>query len=624
MPLICEGRESNGLGLMNWDGLHLLRPWWLLGLLPLGLLVWRLRLRGRGTGIWEGVCDTHLLPHLLVGGGRELRYPLVLLGIAWLIAVLALAGPAWSKLPQPVYRGQSALVLILELSPSMDAADLRPSRLDRAKFKLLDILKRTREGQTALVVYADDAFVVSPLTDDADTIAAMVPTLSTDLMPVQGDQPARAIRIANELLTQAGVRAGDILLIGDGSATQTAALDAARELRTKGRRLSVLGVGTTEGAPVKLDDGGFLTDATGAIVIPKLDQDELRRLSKTGAGGYATVSVDDRDLESLLDDRSRPNATEMVEDDVRTTARWREEGPWLVLALVPLAALGFRRGWLALVVLSIGAIPPPSYALDWDDLWLRSDQRAARDLEAGNTDEAARRFDDPNWRGAAFYRGGKFEQATESFTHTDTPTAHYNRGNSLARQGQLQDALAAYDKTLEQIPSHADALHNRKLVEDLIRQQQQQEQQEQSGDDESNEPSPSQQSESGNGNGDEPAPPSDGQDSQGGASDEEPPAGSEPQARDESGTQARDPDRADDGEPREPEQAQSTNAEPQDPSEPADGDMNTAQASAETADENTESDQALQQWLRRIPDDPGGLLRRKFLLEHRRRQMRQN
>ena len=175
-------------------------------------------------------------------------------------------------------------MLVLDLSASMNAQDVLPSRLARARFKVLDILGRRRDGQTGLVVFAHDAFALSPLTNDANTLAALVPVLNTNLMPGQGSQLAKGLRLADELLFRAKATGGEIIVVGDGVANLDAATDAARTLRRRGRTISVIGIGTLSGAPVPLPHGGFLKDADGTIVVPKLEVENLTALASAGGG----------------------------------------------------------------------------------------------------------------------------------------------------------------------------------------------------------------------------------------------------------------------------------------------------------------------------------------------------
>ncbi|MDM8563018.1 VWA domain-containing protein, partial [Candidatus Marithioploca araucensis] len=169
------------------------------------------------SGNWKTVCDPQLLPHLLLDEeGKRRIWPIYALGIGGLLSILALAGPTWERLPQPAFRDQSALVIVLDLSRSMDATDIEPSRLVRARFKVADILKQRKEGQTALIVYAEDAFIVTPLTDDTETIASQLSVLNTSLMPSQGSRVDIALKKAGILLKQAGLKKGNVLLITDG------------------------------------------------------------------------------------------------------------------------------------------------------------------------------------------------------------------------------------------------------------------------------------------------------------------------------------------------------------------------------------------------------------------------
>ena len=202
--------------MIDFSQFHFVRPWWLLAFLPLAWLVWSKWKRRVGSRNWEAICDPALLPHILIGNERGAkRWSTLATGLCGALAILALAGPVWQKLPQPVFSTQSALVIALDLSRSMDATDVNPSRLARARFKVADILARRGEGETALLVYAGDAFTVTPLTNDAATIESQLKALTTDIMPVQGNRTDTALSKAMELLRQAGASRGDILLITD-------------------------------------------------------------------------------------------------------------------------------------------------------------------------------------------------------------------------------------------------------------------------------------------------------------------------------------------------------------------------------------------------------------------------
>ncbi|MDH3505012.1 MAG: VWA domain-containing protein [Nitrospirota bacterium] len=619
---------------------HFLRPEWLWGLLPLFGLFLLVAKTGTTAQVWESVCDVHLLPHLLVGTeGARRRLPLVLLGVGWTVAVCALAGPVWSQLPQPVFRAESALVMVLDLSRSMDVQDVTPSRLTRAKHKILDILKAREEGQTALVVYAGESFVVSPLTDDANTMVTLVQSLETELMPLQGSRTDLALQKAHELFEHLGHARGDVLLLTDGEG-DSATLKVVEELRSQGLRVSVLGVGTVDGAPIP-EPGGFLKDQEGAIVIPKLDIPSLQAIARVGGGHYATVTWDDQDINRVLPSDVSMSASPSSTSEQRTTDLWREEGPWLVLLLLAVAIPAFRPGWLGML-LAFMLIPQVSEAVSWENLWARPDQQGVRALERHAPEEAAALFQDPGWKGVAHYRAGKYQEAEKVFSAVDTPEGHYNRGNALANLGRYEEAMASYQTALTQQPDHADAQHNLEVIKKLLDKPSSPEQEEQQS--QQSDASSSKQKNDGNEAGGEGGKSEQSSESTIKQSEsekvgpqkekqEEPEqlaeSGSDPattsnqsgkdqEPSGENGareTQGVDPLKAEQSE--KPRSAPSAMEEKL--GDQAEQSEVASAGSSEQTAEMQKSEQALQQWLRRIPDDPGGLLRRKFLLEHRRR-----
>jgi Ca-activated chloride channel family protein len=619
---------------------HFLRPEWLWGLLPLFGLMLLLAKRGTRAQVWESVCDAHLLPHVLVGTeGARRRMPLVLLGSGWTLAVCALAGPVWSQLPQPVFRAESALVIVLDLSRSMDVQDVAPSRLTRAKHKILDILKVRKEGKTALVVYAGESFVVSPLTDDAKTMVTLVQSLETELMPLQGSRSDLALRKAHELLEHVGYQGGDLLLLTDGEGDPTT-LQVVEELRGQGRRVSVLGVGTIDGAPIP-EPGGFLKDQDGVIVIPKLDISSLQTMARAGGGRYATVTFDDQDINRVLPSRVSPTTLPSSTSEQRTTDLWREEGPWFVLLLLALALPAFRTGWLGMLLAFI-LIPQVSEAFSLENLWFRPDQQGVRALEREAPEEAAALFQDPGWKGIAHYRAGKYQEAEQAFSTVDTPEGHYNRGNALANLGRYEEALGSYQTTLTQQPHHADARHNMEVIKKLLETQSSPKQEGQHSQ-QSDSSSSKQENDGANGRGEggesEKASGSTHEQSESGTvgsqkrKQEDPErltgSGSDPSVHPNQSkkdqkvsgtnltrkTQEPESSKADQSE----KPVSSVSSIEEKSGDQAEKSEMASAASAEQKAETQKSEQALQQWLRRIPDDPGGLLRRKFLLEHQRR-----
>jgi Ca-activated chloride channel family protein len=577
---------------------HFLRPEWLWAIPAVIATAVLLARRQLGPGSWQQVVDPALAPHVLSGSPRrksDLRW--WLLGIAGVIGVLSLAGPAWQRIEQPVFRSDQALVVALDLSRSMDAQDVTPSRMLRARLKILDILERRASGQTALVVYSANAFTVTPLTSDTDTIAALVNSLSTDIMPSRGSYPTAAIHKGRQLLEQAGATFGEVLLITDGGASP-ATERAARDLRDAGYSLSVLGVGTRDGAPIPKLSGGFVTDQAGRIAVARLEERGLRELALSGGGRYATLASDGRDLDYLM---AGEVGTRKASDDALATDQWREEGPWLALLLLPLGALAFRRGWLVMVVFAVLPLSQPAEASFWDDLWLNRDQQAQRELEAGNAADAADLFENPEWRAVAEYEAGAYAQSAARFAEQDDLRNLYNLGNALARQGEFESAIDAYEQVLEGDPDNEDAAYNRDLLAQMM--QDQESQQQNQGDD--------QQSSDQSGG--------DSQDSDSDASSEQ--QGSEGSS--ESQSQSGEQNASQREDEMSEEDMQALQEELQRAAEEAE--QQARQQSPQLSEEQLEAlrreqeqQQAMEQWLRRIPNDPGGLLRRKFRYQYQR------
>jgi Ca-activated chloride channel family protein len=578
-----------------WAELHFLRPDWLWALPFVVVAAVLLARRRLGLGSWQNVVDPALAPHVLsrsASRGSGGRWWLV--GLCGVIAIVALAGPAWQRIDQPVFRSDQALVVALDMSRSMDAQDIAPSRLMRARLKILDMLERRGGGQTALLVYSANAFTVTPLTTDTDTIAALVNSLSTDIMPSRGSYPVAAINKGRALLEQAGAAVGEILLITDGGSSP-AAERAARDLKNTGYALSVLAVGTKEGAPIPRLSGGFVTDQSGQIAVPKLEEHSLRSLASAGGGQFAFLSTDDRDLDLLLSGEVGQRA---ASDESLATDQWREEGPWLVLLLLPLAAMAFRRGWVFLIALAILPVSQPAEASLWDDLWFTKDQQAQRQLDAGAAADAAELFEDPEWRAVARYHAREYQESARAFAELDDTRSLYNLGNALARQGEFESAIDAYEEVLQIDPEHADAKYNRDLLQQA--QEQQQQQQDQGEQQESSD-------QQGEGQQQE-----DGSESDQESSD----SSSQSDSEDEGDASQRDEQQADQEDLEALQEELQRAAEEARQNEQQMAQQQLTREELEAMRREQEQQQALEQWLRRIPNDPGGLLRRKFRYQY--------
>ncbi len=444
------------------EGLQFLRPQWLLALPPLLLLFWSLWRRRHGATPWAAVVDPHLLRRLLIAGSPvAVRRQLIPLGLAWLLAVLALAGPSWQRLPPLQYRPQvPPLVIALDLSRSMSVRDLSPSRLAVAKAKLHQLLQRLSHRPVALLVFSATAHRALPFTEDRQLLLDTLSRMQPQLMPARGSRPSAAVALAAQIFERYESKGGDLLLLTDG--TDPAAEAAAHDLAARGHRLSVLALGTTAGGPVPDGDDGYLRSA-GRPAISSLDLDALGRLADAGGGIAHPVSVDDRDLRALIGVFGKPGAaaggTEAGEGETA-----RDAGPWLLPPLLLLSLWLFRRGSALVLLLALGLHDSPALAWELSGLFLNDEQRALRALQDGWPGQAAAGFSDPRWQGVALYRNGDYRSALERFERDDSATGHYNRGNTLVFLGRLAEAAAAYERALALQPGMEDALHNLALV----------------------------------------------------------------------------------------------------------------------------------------------------------------
>ena len=557
------------------------------GLAGLPLLAWWWRARRRQRSVWRDVVDPHLLPHLLeakVDARARGALWLGLLGIV--LAVCALAGPSWQRSAQPLWQSRTPLVIALDLSSATLASDLPPSRLLQARAKIATLLRQRAGGQVGLVAFADDAYTVAPLTDDAGNVALFLDALTPDVMPADGSHADRAIDWSAKLLRQAGFDHGDILLLSDHAddAARRAAAAAARD----GYRVSVLGLGSTAGAAYR--------DAAGHIAEAHLDMPSLRALAAAGGGAYATLAAGDGDLASLgVLDPQQAGATAARGEK---TATWLDQGYWLLPPLLLLALFAFRRGGALAAVLLCSAC--------------RGNPRRQREKTGG----CVRTSSNTRAWNMASKRIGRmiFPVAEKNWSGLPGADAAYNRGNALAKAGDYDAAIAAYDEALRQQPGMDDAIANKRAVEAAKKrkppsgQKQGNQNQKQKGD--QGKPQ----------NGQEPK--RSGRQPEGESSAGRQPQQAQPRAIVETRRQrtAAKPDKpADTAAQRAADAAQRERMQ-RALQQAKQGESQAQAVQRSETPAQRERRLANEAWLRRVPDDPGGLLRAKFRLEYERRQ----
>ena len=607
---------------------HFLRPMWLLMLLPSLLLLTLVWQQQQTPGSWSKVIAPELLSHLIHGETRQQqRWPIALLATGWILACIALAGPTWQKVTTPVSKSQHPLVVVADLSYHQYAADLSPDRMTRLRYKLLDLFRLRQDGLTAIVAFAGGAHTVSPLTDDTNTLSNLVPALSPEIMPEQGQNPLSGIKQAIKLLSQGAGEQGDILLITD-SIPGYQISDIETLIKHSGHKLSILGIGSEQGVPIAVPGGGYLKDNQGAILVPRLNKAELQQLTGAVSGQYRDLSLDNSDLNALL---PKPDASDSVVKVDRQFDQWHDAGYWLVLILLPLALVGFRKGWLLVLFVLFTTLPEQqAMAAEWSALWKNTDQRGTEALDNKNPESAAQLFKDPDWKAEALYRNQQFDDAASLFAESETAQGFYNQGNALAKAGKPDDAIAAYNKAIELQPDMDDAKFNKALLEKLKQQQEQdqQKQQEQQNQDNKDQQQKQEQNQQDQKNSE-----SDQQQSQDRSQQDQEKRNSQNQQTDDQQSEQQESQRQEQEQQKQHAQQQNAQTEEQKQQEQHSASQQQAEKEqdeqqqqammeqpAEELDAQTPDQQAVENWLNTIPDDPGGLLRRKFLHQQQLRQ----
>ncbi|MCA1928750.1 VWA domain-containing protein [Rheinheimera sp.] len=594
-----------------WADFHWLRPEYFWLLVPT-LLIWGLFAKLRQPqSAWQHWIAPHLQKELLIVPASQQQKPILwLLLMIWLISVIALAGPSWQRLPQPVFQLKKATVILMDMSMSMRATDLSPDRLTQARFKALDYIDGVKEGELALVSFAGDAFVISPLTQDHNNVRLLLPELSPDIMPVQGSNLEAALLLADQLLKQGGYLQGDVVLFTDGFASSD--YSRLRELMDSWpHRLSVLAFGTTQGAPIRLSNGELLKDNQGAIVLPRVPLAQLQQLAELRSGAFAIAGSEDSDIAALLALQPLDKKTDGKEDQKLFGDQWQDNAVYLVWLLMPLALWLHKRG--ALTVIVLGLLMPKAEAFEWTDLWQTQQQKAQQSYQQGDYNSAWQNFNDPLWKGNAAYRAQDYAAAEQSYRQLDTADASYNLGNSLAQQQKYQEAITAYQQALKKNPELTKAQQNLDAVKKALEQQKQQQQKGEGGQKDQQQGDPSGKESTEQGEGSESKQQSNEQESQ-----QAPEQSAEGQGNDAASQKDQQP-----GQSQQQEQQQQKKQQLAGQAEEAkDAEQAKQQKAISEAWPNADAEQSqqLDNLLRKVQDDPSLLLRRKMAIEYQKRR----
>jgi Ca-activated chloride channel family protein len=618
----------------DFHDLHFLRPDVLYLFIPFLILFVLILSRKRKASLWESICSKDLLPYIVEKKIKRHFFFFLTLFLTFSLLLIALAGPTWNSISIPLIKTQSGLVIALDLSNAMNAEDVKPSRLQRAIYKINDILDQRQEGQTALIVFSSDTFTVTPLTDDVETIKAMLPALDPKIMPISGHKVNKAILKASELLTQAGVSNGSVLIL----TTELTNKDLEKSIKVSkatNTKVHILGIGTEEGAPIPKSGGGFVANEKGALVLSVLAKANLQKLAYATDGSYLSMSKDDSDINHFHDLLAPDTSNNSQSESEQIQKKWHDQGYLLVLLSLPFFVLVFRRGILVIVLF---LVPHGIQASLWEDLWQTRDQQAEQFFHKEDYQQATDLFENEDWKASSNYKLKNYEAAAELYNHNTNADGFYNFGTAKAKAGKYDEALQAYQKALELQPDHEDALYNKKLIEDLQNQQKDQKKNQDKDDKDDkedknnndNQQKDDQNSSDKENDKSEKSKPENANDDKQNSSNEDKSNASDvdkdnqsQDGKEEEKKSSNKPQETSEN-PNEKEQQDYKNQVEKEMQEKKDQQENAEVSQADETSPEDPQRTADDRWLQRVKDDPGGLLKRKFQLQYRQSRTNSN
>ncbi|MGO3738346.1 MAG: vWA domain-containing protein [Marinomonas foliarum] len=556
------------------DIIHFERPLWLI-LLPITLLIaFLVTTKSANSRPLNKVVDQRLMQHLVyknTASNINKWLGLAAVSLCW----IGLAGISWTKAPSTMFENTQKTILVVDQSMSMYATDLKPNRQTQLKQTIRDILDNSKEGEIALVAFAGEGFVISPFSQDRETITHFLLALDPLIMPVYGSNLTSGIESALSLSPNSAEPVHLIVLTDDLSEQDQNTIPAL--LKGKNIQLDLIAVGTQNASIIKLPDGQILRK-NGRNVMPTTPIDDLKSLTTSLGGRFYQGRLTPQSLADITDTALSNEQTQKAQNK---SIHWIEQGHWFALPFLLWLAFQFRKGMLFMLLLSVLYFPSDkSYAdpLDW---FLTPDQKGQQAVDQGNWQAADQYFQQPEWKAASSYALENYPEAVKQLNNLNRNAAdNYNLGNALALSGETDQAIQAYEKALEQDPSLKAAKEN---LEYLKKQQQEQQKKDQQ---QKEQQKSKQQNQDKN------------QDKQSDSSDQN-------DSKDEQETKKDDKNNEKQDNTKTPEDnKQDENSDKQDPNE------------SEKTQLDKEKTQALNQWLRQIQDDPGLLLQRKLWYLH--------
>ena len=435
---------SDLLSIGMWEDFHFLRSAILWLLLPAVLIAVISLLTLRETLSWKKAIAPHLRKFVITKGSEGKRKWMQLFLTLFLsIAIIGAAGPTWKKIEVPGKTLETPLIIILNLSESMLETDISPNRLERAKFKIVDLLDADPGARIALVGYSGSAHTIIPLTRDYSIIKSHISSLSPSIIPIKGANLKEALLLADTLLVNI-TAPGNIFLYSDDFSDEVI-----NDLQT------------------------FSSSHNhGITVIPIINSnntnnsESLRKLESVDNLGVANITLDKSDVE-LLAKNIRDNL-QFKDKDIEKEDEWQDEGLWFVLPFALFLLMWFRKGWVIYSIFFILLTTSCNNVNSLKDLWVTHDYQAQKAYDNGDFETAANLFEDCVHKGVAYFRSSDYNKAIDEFSKDTTAAGAYNLGLAYYKNGDYASAALAFGQATKLDPEMENAAANMELMDQLI------------------------------------------------------------------------------------------------------------------------------------------------------------
>lgn len=436
-----------------WNDFHFLRPYFLWLLIPVFLLIALSLISLQQQERWQKVIAIHLRPYVIAKGSKRTQWFMLLsmLG-AFMLAITALAGPTWKKIEIPGKQIETPVVLVLDLSPSMTRSDIQPSRLERAKFKIKDLIAQDPQAGIALVAFGGTAHTIVPITKDYKIINAHIETLNPKIMPFQGADLKAALVLADSI-TQNTDAPGRIILFADDFYLEEVKILSDFKQQSK-NSISILPFNTPKGLNIKGGGHSYL-DEQSLSALDKIEGIEVHRLT-----------LDNSDVEYMANMIS--SNLIFTEKDSEKDDEWNDAGFLFMIPAALLFLLWFRRGWVLYGIVATCTLGSCSGDIELKDLWYSKDYQGQVLSQAERYEEAAFVYKNSMRKGIAHYKAGNYEQAIALFSQDSTAEGAYNLGLAYFKTGDYRAAQYAFNTAVEKAPDFERAVLNQQKIAQFV------------------------------------------------------------------------------------------------------------------------------------------------------------